>query len=150
LLRFQQDEFEPLDEDGRTFLTDGWMQRRLRDVGARCKGEGGSGGDPLSLCERDSRGHERGKEATAEPELAGSSREVRPWRIGFQSRGRERRPTLVAHSYWWRVFRIVPLSAVLRVTAHCRALNPRRRHSSLGMLSPIDYEQQHQQEAIAA
>ena len=29
--------------------------------------------------------------------------------------------------------------------------NPRRRHSSLGMLSPIDYEQeQHQQEAIAA
>jgi transposase InsO family protein len=28
--------------------------------------------------------------------------------------------------------------------------NPRRRHSSLGMLSPIDYEHQHQQEAIAA
>src|SRR5712691_9441742 len=28
--------------------------------------------------------------------------------------------------------------------------NPRRRHSSLGMLSPINYEQQHQQEAIAA
>ena len=28
--------------------------------------------------------------------------------------------------------------------------NPRRRHSSLDMLSPIDYEQQHQQEAIAA
>jgi putative transposase len=28
--------------------------------------------------------------------------------------------------------------------------NPRRRHSSLGILSPIDYEQQHQQEAIAA
>ena len=28
--------------------------------------------------------------------------------------------------------------------------NPRRRHSSLGILSPIDYEQRHQQEAIAA
>jgi putative transposase len=28
--------------------------------------------------------------------------------------------------------------------------NPRRRHSSLGMLSPIDYEHRHQQEAIAA
>ena len=28
--------------------------------------------------------------------------------------------------------------------------NPRRRHSSLGMLSPIEYEQRHQQEAIAA
>jgi putative transposase len=28
--------------------------------------------------------------------------------------------------------------------------NPRRRHSSLGMLSPNDYEHQHQQEAIAA
>jgi putative transposase len=28
--------------------------------------------------------------------------------------------------------------------------NPRRRHSSLGMLSPNDYEQRHQQEAIAA
>jgi len=28
--------------------------------------------------------------------------------------------------------------------------NPRRRHSSLGMLSPINYEQRHQQEAIAA
>jgi putative transposase len=28
--------------------------------------------------------------------------------------------------------------------------NPRRRHSSLGYLSPIDYEHQHQQEAIAA
>lgn len=28
--------------------------------------------------------------------------------------------------------------------------NPRRRHSNLGMLSPADYEQQHQQEAIAA
>ncbi len=28
--------------------------------------------------------------------------------------------------------------------------NPRRRHSSLGYLSPIDYEHRHQQEAIAA
>ena len=28
--------------------------------------------------------------------------------------------------------------------------NPHRRHSSLDMLSPIDYEQRHQQEAIAA
>lgn len=28
--------------------------------------------------------------------------------------------------------------------------NPRRRRSSLGMLSPIDYEQRHQQEAIVA
>jgi putative transposase len=28
--------------------------------------------------------------------------------------------------------------------------NPRRRHSSLGMLSPIEYEQRHHQEAIAA
>ncbi len=28
--------------------------------------------------------------------------------------------------------------------------NPRRRHSSLGMLSPIDYEHRHQQQAIAA
>jgi len=28
--------------------------------------------------------------------------------------------------------------------------NPRRRHSSLGMLSPNDYEHRHQQEAIAA
>ena len=28
--------------------------------------------------------------------------------------------------------------------------NPSRRHSSLGMLSPIDYEQRHQQEAITA
>jgi putative transposase len=28
--------------------------------------------------------------------------------------------------------------------------NPRRRHSSLGMLSPIEYEHRHQQEAIAA
>jgi putative transposase len=28
--------------------------------------------------------------------------------------------------------------------------NPRRRHSSLSMLSPVDYEQQHPQEAIAA
>jgi putative transposase len=28
--------------------------------------------------------------------------------------------------------------------------NPRRRHSRLGMLSPIDYEQRHQQETIAA
>ncbi len=28
--------------------------------------------------------------------------------------------------------------------------NRHRRHSSLGMLRPIDYEQQHQQEAIAA
>ncbi len=28
--------------------------------------------------------------------------------------------------------------------------NPRRRHSSLGYLSPIDYEHRHQQEALAA
>ena len=28
--------------------------------------------------------------------------------------------------------------------------NSRRRHSSLSMLSPIDYEQRHRQEAIAA
>jgi putative transposase len=28
--------------------------------------------------------------------------------------------------------------------------NPRRRHSSLDILSPIDYEQRHQQEPIAA
>jgi putative transposase len=41
--------------------------------------------------------------------------------------------------------------ARLRVFWYIECLyNPHRGHSSLGMLSPIDYEQQHLQEAIAA
>jgi putative transposase len=40
--------------------------------------------------------------------------------------------------------------ALLRVFWYIECLyNPRRGHSSLSMLSPIDYEQQHRQEAIA-
>jgi hypothetical protein len=39
LSRFEQNEFEPFETDGRTFLTTGYMQRRLREVGARCTGE---------------------------------------------------------------------------------------------------------------
>jgi hypothetical protein len=39
LSRVEQDQFEPFDADGRTLLTIGYMQRRLREVGARCTGE---------------------------------------------------------------------------------------------------------------
>lgn len=39
LSRVEQDAFEPLDPDGRTFLTVRYMQCRLREVGARCSGE---------------------------------------------------------------------------------------------------------------
>jgi len=37
--RFEQDEHEPLDHDGRTFLTTFHMQRLLWNVGAECSGE---------------------------------------------------------------------------------------------------------------
>ena len=44
-----------------------------------------------------------------------------------------------------------PEQARLRIFWYIECFyNPRRRHSSLGMLSPIHDEQQHQQEAIAA
>ena len=39
LFRFEQSEHEPLDSDGRTFLTVAYMQRRLRELGARKTGE---------------------------------------------------------------------------------------------------------------
>ena len=52
---------------------------------------------------------------------------------------------------------VLRLPAVTREQARLRVFwyiewfyNPRRRHSSLAMLSPIDYEHHHQQEAIAA
>jgi putative transposase len=41
--------------------------------------------------------------------------------------------------------------ARLRVFWHIECFyHPRRRHASLGMLSPIDYEQRHRREALAA
>lgn len=49
--RLGQEEFEPFDADGRTFLTTGYMQRRLRDVGARCSGEKAARSALRWLCE---------------------------------------------------------------------------------------------------
>ena len=51
LLRLEQTEFEPFDEDGKTFLSDGCMQCRLRDVGARCTGEKAAAKAIRWLCE---------------------------------------------------------------------------------------------------
>ena len=90
------------------------MQRRLRRGSSLQGREGGSGGDRLPLCERDPRRHGRGEEAAP----AGESH---PARAKFgrgeppsnHEGGKDAQPSS-SRSYWWRVFRVVPLSRVVR------------------------------------
>jgi hypothetical protein len=114
LRRLEQDEFEPFEDDGRTFLTVGHMQRLLRAVGARCSGEKAAAQAIRWLC------------STGIIEDTGEVKKPRqrPNRIAAREKfgrvedartgegGKDAQPSL-EHSYWWRVFRVVPLSAVL-------------------------------------
>jgi hypothetical protein len=115
LSRFEQDEFETFDHDGRTFMTVGYVQRRLREVGARCTGEKAAAEALRWLC------------ASGVLEETGEVKKPRrrPGRAAAREKfghgeasergegGRDAQPS-PARSYWWRVYRVVPLSAVLR------------------------------------
>jgi hypothetical protein len=68
--RFEQDAFEPLDDDGCTFLTVGYMQRRLREVGARCTGEKAAA-QAIRWLRESGVEHAQGKETPATPEQSG-------------------------------------------------------------------------------
>jgi len=111
--RFEQDTFEPLCSVGCTFLTVGYVQRRLREVGARCTGEKGAAKALRWLCEcgilertpAKSRNH--GAVEKAAPEKFGRAEDA----AGGEG-GRDSQPSL-HRSYWWRVYRVVPLSKVL-------------------------------------
>jgi hypothetical protein len=113
--RFEQDEHEPLDDDGRTFLTVSYMQRLLWNVGADCSGEKAAVAALRCLC--------------ASGVLEDTS-EVNPRRrlnrIAAREKfqrgdgsdpgegGRDAQPSL-SRLYWWPVYRVVPLSLVLQV-----------------------------------
>jgi hypothetical protein len=113
--RFEQDEHEPLDADGRTFLTVSYMQRLLWNVGAHCSGEKAAVGALRWLC------------ASGVLEDTGEVKKPRrrPNRAAAREKfchgdgaergegGGDAQPSL-ARSYWWPVYRVVPLSAVLR------------------------------------
>jgi hypothetical protein len=115
LQRFDQERFEPLDSDGRTFLTVSHMQRLLLHVGARRKGEKAAAEAIRWLCTSGI------LEDTGEVKLPRRKPQRMAAREKFGRRdvhvrnegGRDAQPSL-ARSFWWRVFRVVPLSAVLR------------------------------------
>jgi hypothetical protein len=112
--RFEQTKYEPLDEDGCIFLTVSHMQRLLRRVGVRRCGEKAATEAISFLC--------RGGilEDTAEVKLP----RRRPARLAAREKfapgdsettgGRDAQRSLLM-SHWWRVFRVVPLAAVLRI-----------------------------------
>jgi len=119
IVRFEQDRFEPLDEDGRTFLTTKHMQRLLCEVGARKKGERAAAEAISWLVASEL------LEDTGEVKLP----HRRPERLAAREKfghgedsgtgGRDAQPSSL-RSYWWRVFRVVPLSAALRICAAMR------------------------------
>lgn len=115
LSRFEQEEFEPFDADGRTFLTVAYMQRRLRDVGARCTGEKAAAAALRWLCSsgiledtRKVKKPRRNQNRMAAREKFGRGEDPQSG-----EGGRDSQPTIL-RSYWWRVYRVVPLSDVLR------------------------------------
>ena len=118
LRRFEQDRFAPLDADGRTFLTVRHMQRLLRGVGARCMGEKAAREAINYLCANGiledtgevKKPRQRPNRIAAREKF--EHQPSTPNRSNYTG-GRDAQPTLL-RSYWWRVFRVVPLSAVLR------------------------------------
>lgn len=125
LSRFEQDEFEPLDADGRTFLTTGYFQRRLRDVGARCAGEKAAAQALRWLCESGvlenlydpaTRTGEV-KKPRRSPSRAAAREKFGRGEESERGEGGKDSQFTVLRSYWWRVYRVVPLSAVLRTYA---------------------------------
>jgi hypothetical protein len=142
--RFEQDRFEPLDEDGKTFLTVKHMQRLLRGVGARCTGEKAAreasttSSRPGSSRTR-ARSRRRGSAPIASRRRRSSGAGNRCpvcgtstfWKVQEVEGGWDAQPT-PQRRYWWRVFRAVALAAVLRRIACCAArmrISPRRRSS---------------------
>ena len=115
LSRFKQDEFERFDDDGRTFLTTGYMQRRLREVGARCTGEKAAALALRWLCESgviEDTGEVKKPRRRAN-RMAAREKFGRGDDAESGEGGRDAQPS-PARSYWWKVYRVVPLSAVLR------------------------------------
>ena len=115
LSRFEQDRFEPLDGDGCTFLTVGYMQRRLREVGAHCTGEKAAAKALRWLCENGILENTQRVKKPRRRENREAAREKFGRGAGMArgEGGRDSQPSF-HHSYWWRVFRVIPLSKVLR------------------------------------
>jgi hypothetical protein len=114
-MRLEQTEFEPFDEDGKTFLSNGWMRSRLRDVGARCTGEKAATKAVRWLCEirlLESTGEVK-KPRRRENREAAREKFGRGGGAAGGEGGRDSQPSL-HRSYWWRVYRVVPLPNVLR------------------------------------
>jgi hypothetical protein len=114
LSRFEQDEFEPFDDDGRTFLTVGYMQRRLREVGARCTGEKTAAAALRWLCSSGiledtgevKKPRHRVKRAAAREKFQ------RGEDSGSGEGGRDAQPS-PSRSYWWPIYRVIPLGGVV-------------------------------------
>lgn len=116
LRRLEQDEFEPFEDDGGIFLTISHMQRLLRGVGARCTGEKAAAQAIRWLCSSGILEDTREVKRPRRRQNRMAAREKFGQGEGSErgEGGRDAQPSL-EHSYWWRVFRVVPLSAVLRV-----------------------------------
>lgn len=124
LLRVEQTEFEPLDDDGKTFITVSHMQRLLRDVGAHRKGEKAAAEAIRWLCasgiiedtgeiklpRRDPKRTAAREKFEKQGKPSTSARDI------SNTGGRDAQPSHL-RSYWWRVFRIVPLARVIRASA---------------------------------
>jgi hypothetical protein len=108
LRRFQQNVHEPLDNDGEIFLTVSHVQRLLRAVKAPRVGEKAAA-EAIAWWQHVGLLEDTGK--TKKPK-ASPSRAAAREHFGKGSRtegGRDAQPSTL-RSYWWRVFRVVPVS----------------------------------------
>ena len=111
LRRFRQNIHDPLDGGDEIFLTVGYVQGLLRDVEAPRKGEKAAA-EAILWWQHVGLLEDTGK--TKKPK-ASPSRAAAREHFGSSPRvegGRDAQPSTL-RSYWWRVFRVVPITRVL-------------------------------------
>jgi hypothetical protein len=109
--RFQQNTYDPLDDGGEIFLTDGYVKGLLEAVGAPRVGEKAAA-EAIAWWQRVGLLEDTGK--TKRPK-ASPQRAAAREHFGSGTRtegGRDAQPS-TQRSYWWRVFRVVPIARVI-------------------------------------
>jgi hypothetical protein len=110
--RFQQNIHEPLDDGDKVFLTDGYVKGLLEAVGAPRKGEKAAS-EAIAWWQEAGILEDTGE--TKKPKASPSRAAAREHfgRGTPTEGGRDAQPSTL-RSYWWRVYRVVPISSVLR------------------------------------
>jgi hypothetical protein len=123
--RFQQNRHAPLDDDGETFLTVGYVQTLLRGVNARRRGEKAAA-EAIEWWQAFGLIADTGKvkKPRMRPERLAArahfgktpANEQSDRHAPHEEGGRDAQPSN-SRSYWWRVFAIVPIARVLAAYA---------------------------------